>query len=320
MQIIHKIDDFLFTIFPGLQEGNNQLIINTLEEYYTYGPFKPVVTIENECVEIAIDSPTIISQEADYKKTVALCEKGQYPAAKIILKELIEKNPPNSEYHRIMGQILSDEGDQEEAINSLIDALKWDPKNGFALLMMGNIFARHKDDIDTALKYYNHALKINPQDHIAINNIGANLLQMGKSQQGIDYLEKAFAINPNYPYTSYGLSVAYEKSGNLLLAFDYAIKCLKTSGNQQDDMVSSIYSSATKLAEELIKSGAGLKVFEAFKTYLQDKTGKQIRVEEDTSISTAAKIEFAENYDRDYHLIKYKPNYLAVEHQKCLTW
>jgi hypothetical protein len=32
-----------------------------------------------------------------------------------------------------MGQILSDEGGQEEAINCLIDALRWDPKNGYAL-------------------------------------------------------------------------------------------------------------------------------------------------------------------------------------------
>ena len=51
-----------------------------------------------------------------------------------------------------MGQILSDEGDQEEAINCLIDALRWDSKNGYALLMMGNIFAKFKDDVPTASK------------------------------------------------------------------------------------------------------------------------------------------------------------------------
>ncbi len=70
-------------------------------------------------VTIEIDTPTITSQEPDYRRTVALCEKGKYPEAKPILKNLIQKNPTNSEYHRIMGQILSDEGDQEEAINCL---------------------------------------------------------------------------------------------------------------------------------------------------------------------------------------------------------
>ncbi|HBQ61033.1 MAG TPA: hypothetical protein DD671_15805, partial [Balneolaceae bacterium] len=51
------------------------------------------------------------------------------------------------------GQAYSEKGDQEEAINSLIDALKWNPKNEWALLMIGNIYARFKKDMDTALKY-----------------------------------------------------------------------------------------------------------------------------------------------------------------------
>ena len=62
MQIIHKIDDFLFTLFPKLKLGvsSNDLIINELENYYTYGPFKPKVTIDNEWVTIQIDTQTII--------------------------------------------------------------------------------------------------------------------------------------------------------------------------------------------------------------------------------------------------------------------
>jgi predicted Zn-dependent protease len=163
MQIIHKIDDFLFTIFPKIKMGGgNSLIINELEKYYTYGPYKPTVNIDKDWVTIEIDTPTIISQEADYRKTVALCEKGKYSEAKPILKNLIQKNPTNSEYHRIMGQILSDEGDEEEAINCLIDALRWDSKNGWALVMMGNIFAKFKDDVSTAMKYYDQASVANP--------------------------------------------------------------------------------------------------------------------------------------------------------------
>ena len=71
-----------------------------------------------------------------------------------------------------MGQIHSDEGNQDEAINYLIDALRWDSKNNWALLMLGNIFAKFRDDIETAVKYYDQALAVNPNDHISINNIG----------------------------------------------------------------------------------------------------------------------------------------------------
>ena len=50
-----------------------------------------------------------------------------------------------------MGQILSDEGDQDRAIDCLIDALRWDSKNGYALLLMGNIFIKFKKDVFTAM-------------------------------------------------------------------------------------------------------------------------------------------------------------------------
>ncbi|MBK5209778.1 MAG: hypothetical protein JJE44_09795, partial [Flavobacteriaceae bacterium] len=68
MQIVHKIDDFLFTIFPELLAGKNDnaLITNMLEKYYTYGPYKPKVSIENDWVKIEIDTTSIILQEADY--------------------------------------------------------------------------------------------------------------------------------------------------------------------------------------------------------------------------------------------------------------
>ena len=52
--------------------------------------------------------------------------------------------------------------------------------NGCALLMLGNIFAKFKDDVPTAMKYFDHALITDPNDKITINKIGAHLLQNGK--------------------------------------------------------------------------------------------------------------------------------------------
>jgi tetratricopeptide (TPR) repeat protein len=318
MQIIHKIDDFLLELFPKYEKSNNDLEVlkDEITKYYTYGPYKPTVNFDGEFVIIHIDTPSILNQNEEYRKVVSLCERGKYDEAKIILKPLIQKNPTNSEYHRILGQVFSDQGDQEEAINSLIDALRWDPKNGYALTMMGNIFAKHKNDIDTAMKYYDQALKINPEDHIATNNIGANLLMLDKTKESIEYLEKAYELNKDYPNTSYGLHLAYESLGYPLVAFDYAIKCMKASKNSSEGMYRAAYESATKLATELTQDGKGENVFEQFKTYLEKRTGIKIRVEQDTSISTAAKIELAENYDREYHLIKYFPGFPGVEHLK----
>jgi tetratricopeptide (TPR) repeat protein len=319
MQIIHKIDDFLYTIFPELH-GGDDLIVNTLEKYYTYGPYKPKVIIDTDWVTIEIDTPTIISQEADYKKTVALCEKGKYSEAKPILENLIQKNPTNSEYHRIMGQILSDEGDQEEAINCLIDALRWDSKNGWALVMMGNIFAKFKDDVSTAMKYYDQASVANPNDNIAINNIGTNLMQQGKIEEAKKYFWEALKINDQYPNTHFALGMIAEKENDLHSAFYSSVQAIKLNKNNvsasgaQDVLYQNSVRQAFEIARRIIATGDGKKIYSEYRHKLEFDGGTEIDIVEDTEIPTAAKIEFAENYDRPKHIVKFKPNYPAVEH------
>ena len=313
MQIIHKIDDFLFTIFPKIKKDDNNSLINALENYYTYGPFKPKVLIAEGWVNIEIDTPSIISQEADYKKTVSLCERGKYSEAKPILKKLIEKNPTNSEYHRIMGQILSDEGDQEEAINCLIDALRWDSKNGWALLMMGNIFAKFKDDIPTAMKYYDQALIANPKDNITINNIGANLMQQGKLEEAKKYFWEAIRINDQYPNTHFALGMIAEMENDLHSAFFSTAQAIKLN-KSKDVLYQNSVKQSFEIAKRIIATGEGKKIFREYRHKLEFEGGTEIDIVEDADIPTAAKIEFAENYDRPKHIVRFKASYPAVEH------
>lgn len=313
MQIIHKIDDFLFTIFPELTGGGKNLIISTLEKYYTYGPYKPKVSIENDWVKIEIDTTSIISQEADYKKAVALCEKGKFTEAKPILQKLIDKNPTISEYHRIMGQILSDEGDQEEAINCLIDALRWDSKNGWALLMMGNIFAKFKNDVSIAMKYYDQALAANAADHISLTNIGYLLLQQGKPEDAKKYLWEAVKINDKYPNAQLVLGLIAETENDLSSAFYSTIKSLKLNNNK-DALYQNSLKQAFDIANKVSATDIGKKIYREYRHKLEFEGDREIDIVQDSEIPTAAKMEFAENYERPKHLVKYKPSYPAVEH------
>jgi len=284
-----------------------------LEKYYTYGPYKPKVSINNDCVTIEIDTPTILSQETDYRKTVALCEKGKYSEAKKLLDDLIKKNPTNSEYHRIYGQILSDEGAQGEAINSLIDALRWDSKNGWALIMMGNIFAKYKHDVPTAMKYYNQALKANPNDNIAINNIGANLMQQGKIEEAKKYFYEAIKINRDYPNTHFALGMIAEMENDLQSAFSSTIEAIKLNKNK-DVLYQNSVRQAFEIAKRIVQKGDGEKIVKEYLHKLEFEGGAEITLIEDTEILTAAKFELAENYNRKKHVIRYNPNYPAGEH------
>jgi len=311
MQIIHKIDDFLYSIFPDLNDEKE--ILKTMEEFYSYGPYKPKVTIKEGFVIVEIDVNTIANQENDYRKVITLCENGKFVEAKPILLNLIEKNPTNSEYHRILGQVLSDEGETEEAINSLIYALRWDSKNAYALVMMGNIFARDKNDIETAMKYYDQALVVKPNDNITINNIGANLLQQNKFEEAKKYFYKALELDSNYPNTHYALAMIADSEDDLDSAFYSFIKTVKTSTktNQLYNLgIQGLY----HISNKIIKKNEGKNIYRKYRAYLEDKGGIEIDIIKDDIIPTIAKIEFAENYNRSKHIIKFKDSNSSFPH------
>ena len=138
--------------------------------------------------------------------------------------ELCKEYNTNSDLFRIKGQIESELNESDKAIDSLIDALRWNPQNIYALIMMGNIFARDKDDVDTAMKYFNQPSVIDPNDHISLNNIGANLMALKKIEEAEEYFRKANTINSNYPNTQYALGRIEFIKGNFNEAFEFVLK------------------------------------------------------------------------------------------------
>jgi Flp pilus assembly protein TadD len=212
-----------------------------------------------------------------------------------------------------MGQILSDEGDQDEAINSLIDALRWDSKNGWALLMMGNIFAKFKDDVPTAMKYYDQSLIANPNDNITINNIGANLMQQGKLEEAKKYFWKALQINDQYPNTHFALGMIADMESDLQSAFYSTLQAIKLNKNN-DVLNQNSVRQAFEISKKIIASDNGKKIFREYRHKLEFDGERKIDIVKDEEIPTAAKFEFAENYNRETHIVKYNPIYPAHEH------
>jgi tetratricopeptide (TPR) repeat protein len=315
MTITHLIDNFLFELFPKAKSSEDKIsaLQNEITKFYTVGPYVPTVTVKDDFIEVTVDTDLIDQHQQDFKSVVSLCEKGKFDTAKQKLLPLIEKAPQVSEYHRVLGQIYSEEGDQDEAVNSLIDALRWDPKNGWALLMMGNIYAKFHKDIDTGLTYYRQAAKANPEDNITLNNIGAILAQAGKHKEAIDYFLQAKELDPEYPNTYYALALAEENDNHVLGAFGYAAKALKKS-KSRDTIYQESLKLAVNLAQRLLKEGKGKSVVQHYTRKLEENTGTRIDTVVDDTIATAAKIEFAENYNRDMHIIRYKSEFPAVEH------
>ncbi|MEI7676407.1 MAG: tetratricopeptide repeat protein [Bacteroidales bacterium] len=272
------------------------------------------MVIDGEWVLVDIDTSKIIAQEKEFNRVVAFCEKGQFREAKPILQNLIKQNPTHSDSYRIMGQILSDEGNQDEAVDYLIDALRWDAKNGWALLMMGNIFAKFKDDVPTAMKYYDQALVVNPNDNITMNNIGANLMQQGKLDEATKYFIEALKINDQYPNTHYALGLIAEMQNDLHSAFFSAIKALKIC-----DIKNSLFKNALSLVVSISnritsQDDEAKRIYRKFRHQLEFEGGVEIEIIESKEIKTAARFQFAENYNREKHRVLFNPEYKCIPH------
>ena len=316
MIILLPIDSFLIELFSNLENNldNKELIRHEVEKYYTYENIKPIVIVNDGFIEIQIKTEEILNLQTEFSKALKLCDKGEFNVAIPIIENLIKKNPTNSEYYRNLGQAYSMIGDNDTAINYLIDALKWNPKNNYALLMIGNIFGKFKKDIDTAKKYYDKVIENNPYDHIAITNLGTNYLQNGKLEEGLKCFEQSYTVNKEYPNTILGMGLVNEKLGNTLIAFEFGVQCLKKCTPNDAEIQKHAIDFVLRNAKKYHAENNGERVFLEYKSYVEGLCKKPIRVEVNNEIDTAAKIEFAETYNREFHLIKYKSSYLGVFH------
>ena len=315
MHIIHSINDFLFELFPRAKDaGNNiEVLKEEIEKFFTVGPFKPGITIIHGIVDINIEGELIEQHNSRYRKVLDLCDDRRFEEAKKQISQLIKEAPQISEYHRVLGQIHSEEGEQDDAINSLIDALRWDPKNEWALIMTGNILARYQHDIDAAMNYYACAVQHKPDNYVTLTLVAINLIQNGKPEVARQYLDRAFEINPAYPNMYYAYAKLAEAEHNDKEAFQLAVVAL-FKNPRKDLLYQQSLQTATKAANEIIDVEVGGDIVNAFAARLEEECGKKIVIEGDTTLKTAAKIEFAENHNRSYHLVKYNPEYPAVHH------
>lgn len=95
--------------------------------------------------------------------------------------------------------------------------------------------------------------------------------------------------------------------------FEDGVQVLKKS-KSTDGLYRQGLNLAIKTSTSLIKNDSGLKIFREFLHKLEFDGGRKIDAVLDENIPTAAKIEFAENYQRDHHTIRYKSQYPAREH------
>ena len=142
------------------------------------------------------------------QQVLDLCNKQDFNKALSLLENLIKDEPQNSEAWRVLAQIhWIQMHEPDKAYDELIEALRCEPKNIWALVLMGNLLTKEKNDVEHAQQYYNKVLEYHPDNAIAINNIGATFMERKDYEGALPYMEKALSIDDSYANSYYGLAL-----------------------------------------------------------------------------------------------------------------
>ncbi len=209
-----------------LEENNANIYYELGHLYLKKEDFINSINAFNLALEKDCDNPFYHNAIA-----YALIRAEQYEEACEHYKIAIDKNPDNewtsivcqaaaSIYHNVFDDV-------DTAMNYLKMSIMLDENNDEVFLELGDIYSEC-EDLDSAIKSYCEAIKVNPKNPCAYNKCAMALWQKDYIEEAIIAYHKAIGIDPDY-YSAYNnLGVIYlDGIRNLKEAkrlFDIAIK------------------------------------------------------------------------------------------------
>ncbi|MDD5560906.1 MAG: tetratricopeptide repeat protein [Candidatus Omnitrophica bacterium] len=203
------------------------------------GEYNKVLNIDPFCLEAYKSLAEIYSQE------------GNYAEALIVINRAQDKIPGNPELSQSRGECcyafvssaldksekLFLENNNEEAISTLRDTLKWCPDFAVAQYMLGYYYFSIKD-YDNAVFSLKQALLIDPQFHYAFKLLSQVYFRKGDFEKELSFAKEALASNSNNPtaYNDIGLALMHQER------YAEAITYLQKAVSLEPNNVEYIYS------------------------------------------------------------------------------
>lgn len=254
---------------------------------------------------------------ATLQQALDFCNRNEFDKALSLLEEVVKTAPQESEAWRVMAQIHWNHMNMpDKAYDELIEALRCEPKNIWALVLMGNLLTKEKNDVEHAKQYYDKVLEYHPDNAIAINNIGAAFMEQKDYDSALPYIEKAIRIDDTYVNCYYGLGLCYYKLGRYEEGFNICHQgALKSADRPENPSVrEELIKLYVSIAKALSDKTNYINVWKGIKDELEQVDHVNIRIAEDRDIKVLAKLEYAPLHAAKEHVIRYNPEKDFVEH------
>lgn len=250
-------------------------------------------------------------------KATRRAAEGNYTKAIGILKRVLELEPSNHRWHRDLAMVLVEKGETEEAKDHLIDVLRLQPDDVWGLVVLSNLYSKHKHDLESAERFLKRALYIKPNDPWATNSLASIRMEQGRTDEAAGLFAESIAENPSFVNPHLGLATAQIARGQLDEA-RRTFEQLFLRAEVQDARSVPVFAEARRGYRELMARLAerqhndAVKANEAVMRELSDLSGYPIRVRPaETPGNTAAVIQMAWKHKRDHHAILLREDYPA---------
>lgn len=266
----------------------------------------PVAT-DQACVKATLPDDDIDTSE-DERIICGFCTDHRFGKARKVAKELLKRSPWVSEGYRLLAQIEMEEGAFDAAIPIAQDALRLNPRNVDALILLGNLFARDKGDLEAGAKYFERAYKLAPDSVVVLVNYAAlRMRQNADAAEQERLFRRALELDATYLNAYYALCGILVERHDFRGAFDMALAGLRKGALRPENspelprlLRDVMLKCAVKVADEESDD-----LIERSRQELADFGGVDVKIEEDASMGGQAKMELAQNHKRDFHRLVY---------------
>ena len=305
MRVIHELADGLFeaTDIDALERNVRKFLEDN----------KIPAEVGREGEDVVVSYPDIKDIDADEDERIILsfCRDRRFGKAKKVVKEWIEKVPWNSDAYRLRSQIEMENKEFDAAIEFCKHSLKLNPRNLYAMILMGNLLSRDKGWIDQGLVWFKRAYELFPESVLAVNNYAGALAQKGGEDSAkLEALfRQAIDLDPSYLNPAYALAGLLIEKNDLASAFEVVESALRNGRSRPENntpIKDILTQMLVRLAIELSKN-VGMEIVDAKRAEVKEEGGIDVEIAKDDKLGVPAKMELADRYGRDHHRLVYNP-------------
>lgn len=170
-------------------------------------------------IALLIAGTTCFASEDLSKQATAFYSDNNYQKTMDLILQINEKERSAQDW-LILGNVLEDKGEKDNAIFMYQKAISVNPKYYKAYYNLANYYAQN-NQLNMAVQNYKKAASLNKENPYILYNLACTYIKLGEIKKAKTNLNKAIMLNSNIPEFHYNLAYVYKQLNKQKLAQTY---------------------------------------------------------------------------------------------------